>query len=285
MTSLIQRTGDLLAWILLGPWVGGSVDLALCAMSLLAAVLILFAFRIAGQSQQIVAARRLIVARMLELLFLRHDPKASLWAGVRVVSANLRYIRALLLPTLASGLLLTPLLAGMSNWFAQRPFVVGEPIVVELRMTGDRDRLAPASAQPLTLQVPTDVLSLELGPIRFSEGREVCYRLMAHSAGSPRLTVTDDRHRYEIPLAVGPGLQPTPLVWSADALRVSSPPSATRPGDVMNTVIEQLDEVRIYYPARQFTWWGWDLNWIWPSVGLTMLFSLQLSRWMRTAIF
>jgi hypothetical protein len=285
VTSVVQRASDLLAWLLLSPWVGGSVDLALGAMSLLAAVLILFAFRIAGQSQQIVAARRLIVARMLELLFLRHDPKASLRAGARVVSANLRYIRALLLPTLASGLLLAPLLAGMPNWFAQRPFVVGEPIVVEIRMTGDWDQLAPASAKPLTLEVPSEVLTLELGPIRFFEGREVCYRLMAHSAGSPRLTVTDDRHRYEIPLAVGAGLQPTPLVWSADALRVPSPPSAARPGDEVNIISQQIDEVRIYYPARQFTCWEWDLNWIWPSVGLTMLFSLLLSRWMRTAIF
>lgn len=285
MTSVVQRASDLLAWLLLSPWVGGSVDLALCAMSLLAAILILFAFRIAGQSQQIVAARRLILARMLELLFLRHDPKASLWAGVRVVAANLRYLRTLVAPTLASGLLLAPLFLGLSNWFSQRPFAVGEPILIEFRMTGDPGRTAPQSADSITLQVPSDVLTLELGPVRFSQGREVCYRLMAHSAASPRLIATHNQSRYEIPLAIGPGLQQTPLAWKADALRLPSSPSAARQSNPVSTAGEQIDEVRVYYPARQFTWWGWDLSWTWPSVALMMLFSLLLSRWLRTAIF
>jgi len=285
VTSVVQRASDLLAWLLLFPWVGGSVDLALCAMSLLAAVLILIAFRIAGRSQQIVAARRLIVARMLELLFLRHDPKASLWAGVRVVAANLRYLRTLVAPTLVSGLLLAPLFLGLSNWFSQRPFVAGEPILIEFRMTGEQGRTAPQPPDSITLQVPSDALTLELGPVRFSEGREVCYRLMAHSAASTRLSATHNQSRYEIPLAIGPGLQQTPLVWKADALRLSSSPSAARQSNPVSTAGEQIDEVRVYYPARQFTWWGWDLSWTWPSVALMMLFSLLLSRWLRTAIF
>jgi hypothetical protein len=283
--SVVHRAGDLLAGLLLGPWERGSVDLALGATSLLAALLILLAFRIAGRSQQIVAARRLISARLLELLFLRHDPGASLRAGARVILANLHYLRALVAPTLVGGLILTPLFLGISHWFAQRPFVVGEPIVVEFRMTGDRAQLAPISARSITLQIPSDSLTLDLGPITVSEGRELSCRLKANSAAPARLIATDNRYRYEIPLAVGPGLQPTPLVRSADLLRRPSSPFTERRIDSVNTASERIDEVRVYYPARQFTWWGWDLDWIWPSVGLTMLFSLVFGRCMRIAIF
>jgi hypothetical protein len=283
--SVVHRAGDLLAGLLLGPWERGSVDLALGATSLLAALLILLAFRIAGRSQQIVAARRLIFARMLELLFLRHDPGASLRAGARVLLANLHYLRALAAPTLVSGLFLTPLFLGLSHWFAQRPFVVGEPIVVEFRMTGDRAQPALASDRSITLQIPSDSLTLNLGPVRVSEGRELAYRLTAHSAAPARLIATDNQYRYEIPLAVGPGLQPTPLVRSADLLRRTSSPITAQQINPANTAGERIDEVRVHYPARQFTGWGWDLDWIWPSVGLTMLFGLVLGRWMRTVIF
>jgi hypothetical protein len=252
------------------PW------LALAAAALATSVLVLLIVRWTSSPAAIVRARSRLIARVLELVLFRHDAMVSFTAAGRILSANLAYLRALLLPLAASLIPCVLILAQLSCWFDNRPLRVGETAVLEVRLRNGTtvidQRLVVTGAQPV--QIETD-------GVRIPRLSEIDWRLRGMHPGVDWLEIEcGDEPPVKKQIVVGDDFQKVsrrrtqPDLWE-QFLNPAEPP-------IERATSVTLVDVR--YPARQLYLGNTEINWIVAFLVLTIVLALILKRPLKVEI-
>jgi len=113
------------------PWPG------LIVVSLAAAAGLLLIFKLSSNQERIRRKKKVVFARVMELLLFRHDLGVSLTACGRILATQMAYLGELALPFGIAAVMCTLLIAQLACWFECRPFRVGEPIVLEVELGRD----------------------------------------------------------------------------------------------------------------------------------------------------
>jgi len=133
VNSILNRVFDLA----LDPFSGMSPWAGMCAISLLASVLVLLVFRACSDRSLIKRRKGKFVARVLELALFRQDVVVNLGSFGRVLAANFWYLAALLRPLMVSIVPLLLILVQVHSFFAYRPLRVGETALIKARLPAE----------------------------------------------------------------------------------------------------------------------------------------------------
>jgi hypothetical protein len=273
VTILNQLTGSLVDALLRpfqAPWGG------LAAAALAAAVLVLLIVRWTSSPAAIARARSRLVARVLELVLFRHDAMISFSAAGRIASANLAYLRTLLLPLVISLVPMALILAQLSCWFDARPLQVGEAAVLEVKL---RDGLS-VTDRPLSVS-GNQAVHVETDGMRIPRLTEMDWRLRG---GSPGVDWLEIRCGEESPVrkrvVVGDGFQKVSRRRSRGSLWDQFANPAEPPIDGAQSVAS----IDVRYPARQLYLGSREIDWIVAFLVLTIVFALILKRPLKVQI-
>src|SRR5262249_52340396 len=112
---------------------------SLSPLSVVAGVVTLWVFGLASKPNSIRAAKRLLVAYLLEMRLYGDEPAMVLRAQWRLLGANVRYLGLMLVPLLCAGILLTPLLAQMERFYGRGPLQPARAALFTVQLRGPGD--------------------------------------------------------------------------------------------------------------------------------------------------
>jgi len=234
--------------------------LGLVLLSALAGLGVLWIFARTSDPAAIRRTRRLLAAYLLELRVYDDEP-AVLWRAQRdLFLENLRYLRLMLRPALATTLPMFVLLLHLDRFYGQAPLAAGQPALVTLQM------LDPVSASdpPPELQTPAGI-AVETPPVRALSQRRVYWRIRPLQAVSGRLQVVFPWGVLEKTIEAGAPGRPV------SSRRVRSLAGLCwNPGEPrLNT--DAVAWMEVAYPPAAMTLAGWDLHWLLVFVGVSMV--------------
>lgn len=197
------------------------VWLGLTILSVVAGIIMLFAFRYASNQDGIGRAKDDIKANLLALKLFKDDLRVTIQSQLRIMWAIVRLQRYVLTPVI---LLALPMLLGLAQMGIRhqwRPLLPGEQTLIHLRLENEL-----ASTPDITLEAPPDV-DVEVGPI--PGGGELVWRVRGVERGRHILRFRIGRLVVEKELVVGVGFERVSAVrtghdWSVQLLHpVESP--------------------------------------------------------------
>ena len=214
--------------------------LSLTVISLTAGWLLGWGFLRLSNRKALATAMKRLRAHLMELRLFADEP-ALVWAAQwDLVKANGVFLWRMLQP-----LALLAIPAGVLMWqlepfYARTPLRAGEPVLLTV------DWEQPVAAAP-RLQ-STHAISVETAAIRWNENRSATWRLRASGAGIAHLPLNWNGTTAEAEVVSGDWFLRLPLTQSQNGAHI-----------------------RIDYPGREFTLFGWSMAWsswflLWSSV-------------------
>ena len=271
--SWLHRINNALGDAIIGPW--PSVTVALIVSASVLALVIVGLFRLAGRPQRIRAARNRLVARTLELLLFGHDGRSLLTASGRILAANGVYLWQFVWPLLVSTIPITLLLIQGAAWFGHRPYRVGEPIIVEVRLASGRSVLDT----PVALST-AEGLTLTAGPVRIPDRAELCYRLVGTKPGDGWVDLSLEGHTVRKQVVIGEGLNRL----TSERCPSRDWESLLHPGEEPLSSDSPIAHVATPYPARTWNWGLSEYDAGLVGVVLALVFSLIFARVLRVSL-
>ena len=231
----------------LDPWWG------MIAASLVTAVVLLLLFRLTGRRETIARRKAQLVARVLELALFKDDVVVSMGALGRVLTANSRYLAALLPPFLAGLIPMILILIQVSVWFGSRPLRNGETALLRVEVGG-----APAARLDEVAVEAGGCVRVDAPPVRDPAAGAVGWRLRAVGEGAAWVEVRSGADRARKAVAVSPRLAPVPVERSASG----SWSALLHPLEEPLTAGSSLRRLALAYPDRDFRLGRWNLHWL-----------------------
>lgn len=240
---------------------------AMIASSLVATVTLLLVMRSVARPDTIARSKKKLIARIMELHLFRHDLPVSLTACGRIFTANLAYLRLLLLPTLLAivpGLLI---LIQLNCWFARKPVQIGEAAIVEVQFAeGD------FSGSRLPAIKTSDSLRIDSPPLRIPSLRQVNWRIRPDTMQDGWIDVELHGRIIRKQVTVGNRLA------KVSEARVQSTgwELLLHPAERPIESSSEIEAVRIRYPPRKMYLGLREVHWLLAFFVLTMLFGVLL---------
>jgi hypothetical protein len=218
-------------------------------------VLLLVVFKYTSNQKAIQRVRNDIDANLLALKLFKDSARVALRSQGRVLRGAFGLMVFALVPMLVMAVPVTLLLGQLALWYQARPLHVGEDTVITLKLNGDAN--APWPAVNL---VPTQVIDVNVGPVRVLSKREVCWNVRAKESGMHQLAVQVGDKSVDKELAVGNGFMRVSEVrpgwdWSEAVLN---------PGESPFPPSSPVQSIAIDYPSRSSWTCGtdwWVLYW------------------------
>jgi hypothetical protein len=212
-------------------------------LSVLAGLLMLVIFKKTSNQRGLRAARDRMQGRLYEMRLFGGDPVATLRAAGALLADNARYLRFIVVPTLAMIVPFFILYVQLEARYGLRPAAPGEPIIV--------------SAKPGNILLKTDGdIRIETAPLRIGESGETDWRVSADKPGRHMLRFEAGGQNVEKEFVAGSGVKP---VWPARAgggvMRRLLNPGEPPPGN-------GIYELRVNYPRRQIIITGRQAHWL-----------------------
>ena len=268
---MIGGLNSVIAWVFdlvfypfraMNPWIG------MTAISLLTAVLMLFAYRLTSRPEEIRRVKNRILAHLLEIRLYGDSLPNTFSALGSALWCNLKYLGYSVKPFAVMVVPLVLMLIQLDLWFGYSSLQPGESAVVTVRLA---DGYQP-SQQQVTLQ-PSAGFVIETPPLRIDAEGEVDWRIRATTPGTGELLVLVNEQ--SIGKRVEVGAQPLSRVSPARVAggwlgRVANPgePAIAEPSPVT--------AIQIGYPSRQMSLLGWRLHWLIPYFLLSLAFAFAL---------
>ena len=247
----------------MGSWPG------MIAASLVCAVIVLLLFRLTSDPAAVRREKNRALARMLECLLFRHDPVAGLGAVVRVVRADLAYLRTMILPLVVSVVPVLLMIAQVHLRFGSRPLRIGETAIVRACLP---ESVAVMSG--LVHMRASDNIVVETAAVRVPARNEIAWRVRAGEQGQGwiELGIGSCVVRKSVQIgSAGAAVSPRrtePGLWK-ELLNPAEPPL---PGDAPVLWIETL------YPATDLELAGLHCHWLLVFLLLTMAMGLIVKK-------
>lgn len=172
------RSGvDLLIW----PFEGLGPFVTLVAISLITAIAILYVVRWTTPARLIVRARSQIAAAIYEVRLFLDSPVRVIKAQGRLLGYSAVYIGALMPALIVMSLPMGLIYLQLDNRYGFEPVAVGEPVVLEVRVSGEVGDVGIE---------PGDGVALTAPPVRDPAGGAAYFRLVVSEPGSFTVSVT-----------------------------------------------------------------------------------------------
>lgn len=254
---------------------------SLAILSLLLSIAILLVYRATSNQARITEAKRQMQAGFFEIRLLNEDPRAILRAQNDILRNNLVYARTSLVPLLWMIVPLTLLIAHLQPFYGYRPFRSGETFLVQLTL---RENAAGAPANPR----PRPAAELRVAPGLVAETPEVwipsrselVWRLRAERPGRYALQAQVEGQEFAKEVIVAAGFARLSPVRQLPSLagQIEYPAESPLPGS------SPIQSIRVGYPSREYSVFGWRLPWLAVLFGLVSAFALLLKGRLRVSM-
>ena len=242
-------------------------------VSLLTALLMLWAYRRVSDQDALGVVRNRLRAHLLALRLFGHDSLVILRVQASVLRDTGVYLRLSLLPVAVMTLPLLVILSQLNLRFSARPLAQGESATVTVRLAVPTDAAtAPAIA-------PSRNLAVETPPVRMPARREISWRIRALAEGDGFLSFQWQGQEYRKRVAVGGRWAPAPRARGATVIDVLTNP-AERPLDSALSV----RSIEVAYGDLEVRVFGWEADWLVLFLLETLAFALLLKRPLRVEI-
>jgi hypothetical protein len=236
---------------------------ALAVISLIAGVLMLWLFGKVSNQETISVVRDRIRGNLLGVRLFGDDIGLLFLLQGRVMRQTLTYLRHALIPILVMIVPVMFILIQMNLFFSQRPLEAGESSIVKVTL-----RDPGAMSRGVSLEAPAGV-SVETEAVRVSSLMELSWRIRAEEPGRHQLLLkVDGEEEIGKELAVGEG-------WGAtSSLRTgkSIVEKLLYPGEDPIPSSHSIQSIEVIYPPLPITAFGWNLNWIFVFLVLSIVF-------------
>ena len=237
----------LIAWPLWG--VGAMAFLVV--ISFLSALMALMIFGRFSDQKAIRKVRNRIRGNMLAVRLYRDSVPVVLGLQVEIMRDTLTYMRYSLtsLPLLIVPFLL--ILVQLDLHLTARALQPGESAVVKVRFsetlqTGDR----------ITLESPREI-TVETPPVKLSAQKEVSWRIRAQAPTRDVLTLHWGDEVIQKEVVVGHGGGAISSLRTGNMMEM-----LLHPGEAPIRGSQGVESIRINYPSRELSVWGWKVHWV-----------------------
>lgn len=245
------------------PFKGFEPIWALAVISLLAGVFMLWLFGKVSNQETIKVVRDRIRGNLLGIRLFGDDIGLLFLLQARVMRQTLTYLRHALIPILVMIVPVLFILIQMNLRFSLRPLSPGESTVVNVTL---RDPSALASG--LSLEAPEGV-AVETDAVRVPSLMEVSWRVRVEAPGRHTLLVKAGQEAaIEKEIMVGER-------WGkVSPLRTgkSIVDKILYPGEAPIPSSHIIQSIEVIYPSLSIRAFGWNLNWIFVFLVLSLAF-------------
>src|SRR5579863_1794459 len=249
-----------------------SLPVSLAVFSVVAGVAMLLLFRAVSRPDAIRTARRRMQARLLELRLFGDEPALVWRAQVGLLTANLRYLRAMIVPIAVVSIPFVLAFPYLEALYGRAPLPVGSSTVLTLRM---RDPFGATLPSPRITAPPG--LRVETPAVRVPDAREISWELRAEgpvsqpvridlgSVAMSKMVKAGSRGGYLAQTA-----STSPMAWILD------------PGEHL-TGAPAVDSIHVEYRGLRLSVWSWELPWEAWFVAISMVAALVGKSYWRVA--
>jgi hypothetical protein len=251
---------------------------SLAILSLILAVAILLVYRKTSDQARITHAKRQIQAGFFEIRLFNDDPRAILRAQNGILLNNLVYLRTSLVPLFWLIVPLTLIIAHLQPFYGYRSFRAGESFLVLLKL---QETAAGAAATRPTaqLRVPPGLVA-ETPAVWIPSRSELVWRLRAERPGRYALQAEVDGRDFAKDLSVA-----APFARLSPVRQTSSLEGQLQyPGEPPLPGSSPVHSIRVGYPSRDYSVFGWRLPWLAVFFGLVTAFALLLKGRLRVSM-
>ncbi len=236
-------------------------------LGLVTALVVLAVMKVSSNQTTMAAAKRRIHADLLEMRLYHDDVRALLRAQGALVRDNAAYIWLSLVPLLITALPLTLAIAQVQSWYGYAGLPAGQPALVTIDLGSGALAALPAIEAP--------GVEVEGAPLYFPTLGQVVWRITPRAAGTHLVRVRlADGATFDKTLHVGDGIaRRSPARTAPDLLtQVLYPSEPPLPEG------SPVAAIRVDYPDRALTVFGFDLHWLWLYLLATFAFVLALRK-------
>jgi hypothetical protein len=238
---------------LLLPFGAAHRTLGLIWLSLLTGVGMAFVFKLTSNREKIKASKDRFKSFILEMRIYKDDLGIVLAAFLKALRANLGYMRQILVPFLVLVAPAVIVFLQLDERYGRSEIPAGSTTVLSVFLTEGADPFVI----PVSVACSPGV-SMDAGPVRIREKREIDWRLRIDSPGMHTVTLSTDGHEYALPLVAEPAHR---MIGSSRG--VSSiiepfvhPALPPIPDD------SPIKSVRLHYPGASYPLLLWRVHWI-----------------------
>lgn len=235
------RSGvDLLIW----PFEGLGPFVTLVAISLITAVAILYVVRWTTPARWIVRARSQIAAAIYEVRLFLDSPVRVILAQGRLLGYSAVYILALMPALIVMSLPMGLIYLQLDNRYGFEPVAVGEPVVLEVRVSGGTGDVGVDTGDRAELTAP---------PVRDPAGGAVYFRLVVREPGSLSVSVTAGGDSATKRIVAEPDQAASPVRtrgWAMWWVPTDEPPLS---GDRIQSI--EIDQRGSSVDVLRMPWW------------------------------
>ncbi|HSB16098.1 MAG TPA: hypothetical protein VLE22_16715 [Bryobacteraceae bacterium] len=223
----------------------------LVPISVLAGVVMLWAFGRFSNQAALRSTKKRLKASLYELRLFADDPGLIFRAQKELLIGNLRYMALMLRPAVILTVPMVLLFVQMESFYGLSPLPVGGNGIVTARMTGGWDMSAPAPRL-----VPPDGIAVETPAVRVLRDRTLVWRVRASRevSGQLRLAFAGGQIEKSIDSGAGPRYvsgrrvsSNASLFWHPAEPRITGAP---------------VEWVEVGYPGSEIEWFGVRLHWL-----------------------
>lgn len=270
--SLFGRIFDVLFFPFrsLDHWVG------MVFISFLTGLFMLFIFRFTSNQEGIRKVKNMIKAHLLELRLFKDSFAISFKAQRSIFRCNLKYIGYSAKPMLVMIIPLVLIIIHLNLWFGYQSLSPGERANLKVWLKQGIDPLQ------VSLSVtPSSGFSIETPPLRMEEEREINWRLRAEKRGihDVLLILNGDKILKKLIVSGKPLSRISPAKVRKDFLS-----QLLNPGESPIPSNSPLKAIKISYPSKNMSLFGWPIHWLIVYFVLSILFGFSLKGVLKVEI-
>lgn len=237
----------------------------LTLVSVLTGILLLVVYRYASDQRAIRRAKDKLEAHLLEVRLFQEQLRAVLRAYPRLFLGILNYLRHSLRPLLVMAIPLLILLVQLEAFFGWMPNRVGNDFLVKARVTDI------AALDQIELHVPPG-LALTAPPLHIPDEREIDWRIAAGQPGEYSLAVLIQGATFAKTVNISNQL----VRLSPERLQGNWLDRVMHPSEAQLPRNGPLESIEVQYSSRNFTLWGYALDWILVFLVLSLIAGFAL---------
>jgi uncharacterized membrane protein (DUF106 family) len=242
---------------LLGLFSGLNPSFGLLAVSVITGVLMLLVFRHTSDQKGIKRAKNLVKAHFLAIRLYKDDISQMLSTMKNIIVSNLFYMSKSLKPMMFMLVPVALVLIQLDSRYEHRPFKIGEPTIVSVRLTPDKTPSTLSALSEVTLHAPEGI-KIETPPLRIPEKLEVAWRIRMEKEGIYDLIIQSGGQKFSKRLNVSSEL--TALALNKE--RTSFTAALFNPAEISLPSDSPFESIAITYPKRTLNMFGVSFHWL-----------------------
>lgn len=251
----------------LAPFNTFNPTIGLSVISVIAGILLILAYKKISFQAAIAKTKKTIHAALLESIVFRHDTFQCLSAQRRMFLYGGRYLLLAIPPILILAIPSIFLLAELQTRYGYRPVKSGETIIVRAKVKD------PKLLNSTVLSVDPEVEVA--GPVRSIKSSELYWRLSSQKTGVYHAIIkVGGVPAISQEIAVGQGVgRLGPEHYYSGWHQLLFPLDITS-----NVTRDSFSQIQFSYPATELNFLGFEMNWVFVFLIVSMCAGLALSR-------